>query len=62
MAQLITHKQLAHAYGVHPWTLSRWLRRIFKKLPHDAPPKYARYYSAKQKKIIFDELGDPFTE
>lgn len=62
MAQLLTHKQLAIAYGVTSWTLTRWLRKLFVKHPDAAPPKFNRYYTEKQKKIIFDHLGNPFTE
>lgn len=48
-----TRQQLADLYGIHPETLTRWLKRAQVKLTPRA------LITPKQQKIIFETLGEP---
>jgi hypothetical protein len=51
--------ELAHLYGVSLKTFHAWLKPFEKEIGK-RPKTY--YYSAKQVKIIFEKLGNPYED
>lgn len=52
---IIAHKQLANLYGVHPATLTQWI----KKIAGLKERKRNKVYTPKDQQIIYSHLGNP---
>lgn len=53
-----TKQELAHAYGVSPRTLNRWLTPFQDRIG----PRMGHTYTPKQIRIIYELLGPPIPE
>ena len=57
----LSHKELAAAYNVHPWTFSKYLKKAVPLLYaiKNLGKRGNKRYSPAEQKIIYDKLGEP---